>query len=51
MVEKQNAYLTAEMKRVQAAHDAEKQKIFSNHRIEQDKLLAEIKQLKAKLAH
>jgi hypothetical protein len=36
MLEKQNAYLTAEVKRVHAAAEADKQRINSNHRIEVD---------------
>lgn len=51
MLEKQNGYLDAELKRVKAASEADKQRILATNRIEHDKLLTEIKQLKSKLAH
>jgi progesterone-induced-blocking factor 1 len=51
MLEKQNAFLTAEVKRVAAAGEAEKQRIMSNNRIEVDRLLSEVRALKTKLAY
>lgn len=51
MLEKQNAYLTAEIKRNQAASEADKQRIMSNNRIECDRLMSEIKQLKTRMAY
>ncbi|CAD8157235.1 unnamed protein product [Paramecium pentaurelia] len=49
--EKQISFLNAEIKRVQTANDADRQRIFANHRIETDKLLSEIKQLKSKMIY
>ncbi|CAD8109310.1 unnamed protein product [Paramecium primaurelia] len=51
MQEKQIAFLNAEIKRIQAANDADRQRVFANHRIETDKLLSEIKQLKSKMIY
>ncbi|CAD8055224.1 unnamed protein product [Paramecium primaurelia] len=47
--EKQISFLNAEIKRVQAANESDRQRIFANHRIETDTLLSEIKQLKSKM--
>lgn len=51
MLEKQNAYLTQEAKRIQAASEAETHRIMSNNRMEVDRLLSEIKQIKTKMAY
>ena len=49
-LEQKNEFLQSELRRLQAAHEADKMRMASSYRIENEKLISEIKHLRIKLS-